>query len=514
MESAEREGPQRKFSFQAVLRTVVFVQLAATVAIVLFLLASTMVSSSSVDDLQRLTTGSVDAANIRDLLTTSDLALRNYIDQEGDFDAIQGYASAQIAMPVLVSRARESLRGDVSDQIGGWFREYVPYSRDYREPVVGLVVEGKYDEARELLLGEEARSEYRALLKVAATNATTAAAQREDARSRVSELQLISLIVAVALAALLAAFDIVLFIYVRREFTGPLSGLADSARKVGHGDFSSRAAGSSVSEIDVLARSFNTMAGELRRRMQELRQTTVDRTDFVSSVSHELRTPVTSLIGYLEMLRSGEAGELTGEQQTYVTVAERNAHQLDNLIGDLLTLSGLEHESVRLNLAETDVSQLILALKAEMLPIANEKNIDLIVVQTGDLRIEVDAVRIRQALANLVSNAIKFSDPGQAVVIRAFREGETLTIGVVDWGPGIATEDLSRIAEPFYRSTRHADVPGTGLGLAIAKQMAELHGGRLRVESELGQGSTFTLVLPCKQPERRRDATATGDAVV
>jgi signal transduction histidine kinase len=491
----------RKIGFQTTLRSVVAVQIVVTLLIITALAVATLSARSSGDKIQRLTTGNADVTNVRDVMIASDRSLRAFIESGGDIDAIEGYAGARLAIPVLVARAKDSLNGELPQRLTRWFRAYLVYSDDHREPVIDLVEAGQIDRARALVLGDAGRAGFADLFEDASEIALLAGQQLGDARNRDENLQLAALAVAVMLALALTIFDIVLFRRGRREFTRPLIELSDAARRVGHGDFSTRASGSNVAEIDVVARSFNTMSDELRRRMHELRGATVDRADFVSSVSHELRTPVTSLIGYLEMLKTGEAGELSDEQQAYVDVAERNARQLDTLIGDLLTLSGLEHDIVEINLEPTDISKLILALKAEMLPIARDKNIDLVVVQTGDLVIDVDAVRIRQALANLISNAIKYSDPGQAVVIRAFREDENMAIGVVDWGLGIPADELSRIAEPFYRSSRHTDVPGTGLGLAIAKQMAELHGGRLRVESELGTGSTFTLVIPARRLE-------------
>lgn len=512
-------GTTRKLSFQTVLRTVVAVQLVGTLAIVAFLLASTVVTSTNTDSLQQLSTGAAEARNIRDLFVTSDLSLQKYIEEakagDGTFDALQGYASSRVAMPILVGRARSALGGNVSRDIGAWYREYVPYAAKYREPILELIVDDppRPDKAERLLMGAAGREGYASLLEGAGTNTLTAISRREAAKDRVERLQLISLLIAAAVGVGLVVFDIALFLYTRREFVRPLSDLATSARKIGHGDFSRRAAGSNVSEIDVVASSFNNMADELARRMDELRQATLDRTQFVSSVSHELRTPATSLRGYLEMLSSGEAGDLLPEQQRYVEIAERNARQLDELISDLLTLSRLEHGSVKLNLEEIDVSELILNLKAEMLPIASEKNIDIIVVQTGDLRIQIDEVRIRQALANLVSNAIKFSSDGQAVVVRAFRDGDNMTIAVVDWGVGIPQDELAKVAEPFFRSSSHERIPGTGLGLSIAKQMAELHGGLLRVESELGRGSTFTLILPIRDAAEWAELRAEPDVV-
>jgi signal transduction histidine kinase len=134
--------------------------------------------------------------------------------------------------------------------------------------------------------------------------------------------------------------------------------------------------------------------------------------------------------------------------------------------------------------------------------------------------VQGDTLRLRQAFGNLLSNSIKYSRDGQAVVVRALAVDRQAVISFVDWGMGIPREDLPQIAEPFFRSESSEGVPGTGLGLAIAKQMIELHGGRLAVESELGSGSTFTVYLPLdvvsptvrdEDPPVPESATTTGE---
>ena len=142
-----------------------------------------------------------------------------------------------------------------------------------------------------------------------------------------------------------------------------------------------------------------------------------------------------------------------------------------------------------------------------MLPIAIERHVELVLVDTGDLFVSGDPLRLKQAFGNLISNAIKYSEDGQSVVVRAFRVNRQVVVSFVDWGMGIPKDELPQIAEPFFRSaSTRAAFPGTGLGLAIAKQMIELHGGRLAVESEHGAGSTFTAYLPL-----RTEAVDPGD---
>jgi signal transduction histidine kinase len=175
-----------------------------------------------------------------------------------------------------------------------------------------------------------------------------------------------------------------------------------------------------------------------------------------------------------------------------------------------------------MNLREggVNVRNLLHDLKTEMMPIGSERGVDVVLVDTGDLIVQGDAMRLRQAFGNLLSNSIKYSHDGQAVVVRALAVDRQAVISFVDWGMGIPREDLPQIAEPFFRSESSEGVPGTGLGLAIAKQMIELHGGRLAVESELGSGSTFSVYLPLdapragpidEEPPIAQSATTTGD---
>ncbi|MGH2959580.1 MAG: sensor histidine kinase, partial [Solirubrobacterales bacterium] len=293
-----------------------------------------------------------------------------------------------------------------------------------------------------------------------------------------------------------------------------------ASRKLGHGDLSARVEPGGVEEIALTGSAFNQMAEEIEQHVGQLHELSVARSRFVSSVSHELRTPITSLRGYLELLSQGEAGPLEPDQMRFVEVADRNARQLSDLIDDLLTLSRVQSGRMSLRADGVNVRDLLHDLKSEMMPIGSERGVDVVLVDTGDLIVEGDAMRLRQAFGNLLSNSIKYSRDGQAVVVRALAVDRQAVISFVDWGMGIPREDLPQIAEPFFRSASSEGVPGTGLGLAIAKQMIELHGGRLAVESELGSGSTFTVYLPLdvlpsssadEEPPLAQSATTSGD---
>lgn len=331
-------------------------------------------------------------------------------------------------------------------------------------------------------------------------------ARQDDADRAVARRQGINAFLIVLSGLLILGTGVGVLLWIRSQTMVPLENLAVASRKLGHGDLSARVEPGGVDEIALTGSAFNQMADEIEQHVGQLHELSVARSRFVSSVSHELRTPITSLRGYLELLSQGEAGELKPDQVRFVEIADRNARQLSDLIDDLLTLSRVQSGRMNLRDEGVNVRDLLHDLKTEMMPIGAERGVDVVLVDTGDLVVQGDALRLRQAFGNLLSNSIKYSRDGQAVVVRALAVDRQAVISFVDWGLGIPREDLPQIAEPFFRSESSEGVPGTGLGLAIAKQMIELHGGRLAVESELGSGSTFTVYLPL-------DVAASDDAI-
>jgi signal transduction histidine kinase len=379
---------------------------------------------------------------------------------------------------------------------------------------------GDLEGARAMLTSESADEQLNDITHLSSVLIGELQLAQETADAAVSRMQTVNAILIVLSGLLILGTGVGVLLWIRSQTLVPLENLAIASRKLGHGDLSARVEPGGVEEIALTGAAFNQMADEIERHVGQLHELSVARSRFVSSVSHELRTPITSLRGYLELLANGEAGELQPDQVRFVEIADRNARQLSDLIDDLLTLSRVQSGRLNLRRDAVNVRDLLHELKAEMLPIGTERGIDIVLVDTGDLVVEGDALRLRQAFGNLLSNSIKYSHDGQAVVVRALTIERQIVISFVDWGVGISREDLPQIAEPFFRSTATEAVPGTGLGLAIAKQMIELHGGRLAVESELGHGSTFTVYLPLEsalgpgggeQPPHAESATTSGD---
>ncbi|HID62839.1 MAG TPA: HAMP domain-containing histidine kinase [Anaerolineae bacterium] len=229
------------------------------------------------------------------------------------------------------------------------------------------------------------------------------------------------------------------------------------------------------------------------------------KTMFVSNVSHELRTPITiikltvsNFLQYYARLNDQKKIEL-------LETVRRQADILHRLIENILTLSRLDTGKVFLKKIEFDLAAFCRTLLSEFALAAAEKDISLIDdgLQEGTT-VWADQERMGQVVRNLLSNAIKFTSAGGKVMIavRSREEEGLVEIQVSDTGSGISPRDQPHLFERFYRGEAAArDVPGTGLGLAIVKEIVEEHGGNVSVESELGVGSTFTVLLPGRRPE-------------
>src|SRR5476649_2422978 len=229
-------------------------------------------------------------------------------------------------------------------------------------------------------------------------------------------------------------------------------------------------------------------------RLKQLEHT---REEFVANVSHELRTPLSLIKGYVETLLDG-ARNNPEVAERFLKIIERNTQRLDLLIQDLLTISALESERIKLNLQPVELRPLAEKIFNDLKPPAENKNVGL-VSQLPELTATADVNRLEQVLANLVDNAIKYGRAQGSVRVggKKLDDGK-LEIFVQDDGPGIPAESLDRVFERFYRvdKARSRDQGGTGPGLSIVKHIVQAHGGEVWVKSELGKGATFFFTLP------------------
>jgi two-component system phosphate regulon sensor histidine kinase PhoR len=229
------------------------------------------------------------------------------------------------------------------------------------------------------------------------------------------------------------------------------------------------------------------------------------RRDFVANVSHELRTPLTALIGFIETLQGPAKDDATARAR-FLAIMENEAQRMNRLVRDLLSLSQVEEmERVRPD-TRLDLSDLLGSVMRNLAPLA-EKSGGTLTAEMGaaPVFVEGDADQLRQVFGNLIENAIKYGGRPPEVQVHVTPlerdpslRGPALSIDVIDNGPGIDPVHIPRLTERFYRVDGHRsrEMGGTGLGLAIVKHIVSRHRGRLRIDSTLGQGSRFTVILP------------------
>lgn len=223
---------------------------------------------------------------------------------------------------------------------------------------------------------------------------------------------------------------------------------------------------------------------------------------FVANVTHELRTPLVAIEKSINMIIKGEAGQVSETQQQFLSIAERNLKRLSLLINDLLDFSKLEAGRTQMKREPTSIGAVIQNAVEEIRSWAGTKSINLEKEIEENLpQVDIDTGRIIQVLDNLIGNAIKFTPKGGRVTVIAYLNAQhQIEVSVVDTGIGIHQEDLPRVFDKFYQAGERvsSDIGGTGLGLSIAKEIVELHGGRIWAESEKGSGAKFSFTLPVK----------------
>ncbi len=324
----------------------------------------------------------------------------------------------------------------------------------------------------------------------------------------------------------------------RRTVAEPIVHLAEIARAVSRDkNYSVRATPSgSGGELMVLVDAFNEMLvqiqerdGALQRGRDELEQRVQERTaeletakkeveeysysilqakeeleraskfkdQFLSTMSHELRTPLNAILGFSDLLPDERYGPLNERQRRYVAHIHTSGQHLLNLINDILDLSKIEAGRLELAFESVRVEMSFREVLDTLRPLADKKSHTLSQHAANDLYVRADATRFKQVLMNLVGNAIKFMPEGGQIELSARMMDGEVRIDVRDTGPGIPAEEQKRIFESFYRLRQsEKSAEGTGLGLAITQRLVELHGGELRLESEVGRGSCFYFSLP------------------
>jgi two-component system sensor histidine kinase BaeS len=291
------------------------------------------------------------------------------------------------------------------------------------------------------------------------------------------------LLVVLVVAVLVAAGALL----ISRRVLRPIGTLTTAARRIAGGDRSGRVPVSGRDELTELARSFNQMADSVRAAEDNQRR-------LIADVAHELRTPLANLRGYLEALQDGV---LEPSPELFASLHEE-AILYQRIVGDLQELALAEAGALVYHRVPADLTELMETARTAHAAAAGTAGVELIVAADGPVTAEVDADRIRQAVGNLVGNALRATPDGGTVTLAVRADDDRAVLRVSDTGAGIAAEHLPLVFDRFWRAdpARGRDTGGSGLGLPIVRQIVRDHDGEVSVRSEPGAGTTFEISLP------------------
>jgi signal transduction histidine kinase len=238
-------------------------------------------------------------------------------------------------------------------------------------------------------------------------------------------------------------------------------------------------------------------AAELEHRNREVERMNRMKTEFLSRVNHELRTPLNAIVGYSELLSEQSAGPLPTPYPRFVANIQEGARHLLAMVNDLLDIARIELGGIKFTPERFDTFEILDEVLAVIAPLAEIKGIAIENRIARNTAVVADRLRFKQILYNLLSNALKFTPQKGLVWIEAATEGDVFTICVGDTGMGISPNEQEAIFEEFHQASSTKDLAaGAGLGLTITRKLVQIHGGSIRVESELGKGSRFLVSLP------------------
>jgi two-component system phosphate regulon sensor histidine kinase PhoR len=319
------------------------------------------------------------------------------------------------------------------------------------------------------------------------------------------------ILVSTALAFLPAIIIAALF---SRWISARFAAIMSHAGELARGNFRARLPQTGSSEFAQIAATLNETAENFQKTVEQLQREHVElerlervRKDFVINVSHELRTPLASIQGYTETLIDGALND-PDHNMRFLGIIRHNAERLAHITEDLLTLSRIEQKRQKFEFEPNLVNSLLNDVLELMAPLAEKRDIRLdVVLAPPDSEAWCDREAVSQILSNLLDNAIKYTPAGGRITVGAQSRDGLMELYVRDTGIGIPPEELPRLFERFYRvdKARSRELGGTGLGLSIVKHLVAAHGGSIRVESRLNEGSTFFFNLPMDESALGRE---------
>jgi two-component system, OmpR family, sensor histidine kinase ArlS len=291
------------------------------------------------------------------------------------------------------------------------------------------------------------------------------------------------------IASVLILFTVLIFIFfLSKAVTKPLITMKEATKKLSKGDFSVTLPKLSNDEIGELSLSIQTLANDLNYLKQE-------RNEFLASISHELRTPLTYINGYADIARRKNLEEK--DRAHYLEIIQEESQRVSSLLKELFDLAKLDQNTFSIKKEQVNLSSFLHSIYERVLPAFKNKRIHLQLDCPANLFIDIDPTRFEQVLINLLDNSLKYSNETSTTNVRAVEENGKVQITIQDQGIGIPEEDLPHIFDRLYRvdKSRSRATGGFGLGLAIVQQLVEAHGGEINIESQVGVGTRFMIIL-------------------
>jgi len=307
--------------------------------------------------------------------------------------------------------------------------------------------------------------------------------------ARISELTNDFSIIGLVVGLLFVVMSVYIGTIFVKKMTKPLEMMKKAAEKVTAGDYSARVPVFSKDEIGQLGTAFNLMSVSIQKEDERKKE-------FLEDVSHELRTPISYVKGYSEALKAGLV-KTSKDQERYLSLIHREASRMERLVGDLLDLSRFDSEDFQLKMGPLPLAQLIEDCLEKYSPTLQQKGLYLNAELDPDIIVIADEGRIEQVIQNIVNNAINYTEQG-GITVRLSKHERGCILSIKDTGIGIPREDIQRVTQRFFRvnKARTRSDGGTGLGLAISNKLIQLHGGELEIDSDLGEGTCISIILP------------------